>query len=45
MTSGSSLRRAGRDDLTTKLTQLGDVHPSDVLSDEEFARAEQQLIG
>lgn len=37
--------QAGEDDLISKLTQLGELHGSGVLSDEEFARAKQQLIG
>jgi hypothetical protein len=31
-------------DLTTKLQQLGDLHTSGVLTDEEFAAAKQKLL-
>lgn len=36
---------AAEDDLVTKLAELGNLHRSGVLSDAEFARAKQQLLG
>jgi hypothetical protein len=35
---------AGGDDVIAKLTQLGDLHASGVLSDEEFAAAKAKLL-
>lgn len=33
------------DDLVTKLKQLGELHTTGVLSDDEFAAAKKQLLG
>ncbi|NEW38110.1 SHOCT domain-containing protein [Nocardia cyriacigeorgica] len=36
---------SGSDDLVAKLQQLGQLHDSGVLSDDEFAAAKRQLLG
>ena len=36
---------APQDDLIARLTQLGELHTSGILSDEEFAAAKSKLLG